>query len=160
MTTLIERQVRAFGESVAEISHRSAGKAVQELVRAGASLSNAIVQLINLHRSESQFEVEDREASINACREMLSSMTQGRRMLRAAQAQGIALKGEEAYAEAMLEVRQLMASLLEPEGGEPAVTTNEPVETAEQFAQWAKTHPPKPYWVEEDFRGVRGFDTK
>lgn len=161
MPTVIERQVRAFGESVAEIDRRSAaGKAVQELVHAGTSLGRAIVQLIKRLQSDSPFETEDREACINACREMLTSMTQGRRLLHAAEAQGVIVKGEDEYAEAMFEIRELMASLLESAKSAAAVAANEPVESAEQFAQWAATHPPKRSWFEEDFRGVRGLDPK
>lgn len=106
--------------------------------------------------------IEHREALINACRQMLASMTRGRRLLRAAKSRSDSVSGDDECAEAMFEIRELMASLLEatPTKSRKTGAADNPVETVAQFALWSASHPPKPSWFEEDFRGLRGLDPK
>jgi hypothetical protein len=154
MSTLIDRQVAAFGDAVVE-AHKEAMAfwTVQDVASAGPGVARAVLQIITQHRSESPLSDESVQAFCLACRKLLRVMTQGRKMIREMKARGFDVKGEPEFADAMLEVREALV-LLEESSEHPfeappnaAVPADEPVEP----------ELPPQKWFEEDVRGLRGL---
>jgi hypothetical protein len=154
MSTLIDRQVAAFGDAVVE-GHNEAMAfwTVQDVAAAGPGVARAVLQVIAQHRSESPLTDESIQRFSLACRKLLQVMTQGRKMIREMKARGFDVKGESEFADAMQDVRELLARL--QEGSEPPIEA--PLITTVPVEDEVASEPPPQKWFEEDVRGLRGL---
>lgn len=165
MTHVIEKQARAFEESVMEFD--SVMDAHRQAMRWGefedrvADLAEAAMGVVKLARGYAErriaggtFGDEERLMLVNVCRQLLGSMTHLQdAILATSAATGFKCDGERAHAAAMLETRELMATLLDA-AGEPASRCV--VLHGKDLAAEGEGHGPDESWYGEDVRGLRG----
>jgi hypothetical protein len=159
MPTVIERQVRAFGDAVMD-AHREAMRywTVQELAIAGPNVVQTFKGIIERHRADGPFDAGAAQGLIGLCRVMLQAMGELLEMMGDCKARGFDITGTAECGDAVLEIRELLASLIEP--STPAKHPATSGGSLDAFAAASRELPPKQSWFDEDVRGLRGPSQK
>jgi hypothetical protein len=159
MSSVIEKQVKAFGDAVMD-AHREAMHywTVQELAIAGPNVVQMFKGIIERHRAEGPFDAGAAQDLIGLCRVMLQAMGELLDMMRDCKARGFDITGTAECGDAMLEIRELLASLVEPSTSTKQIAPSG--NSIDEFAAASKELPPKQSWFEEDVRGLRGPSSK
>jgi hypothetical protein len=154
MSSVIGKQVKAFGDSVIEAYREAmAYWSVQDVALAGPVIVQLVMEIVERRRAESKPEPGENEGFIQVCRDLLIALTDAREMIAEISRRGYEVKGAVEFSEAILEIRELLANLQEP-------STPQPLPHAgiayDDLAATSKTQQPPQSWFEEDVRGLRG----
>jgi hypothetical protein len=154
MSNVIGKQVKAFGDSVIE-AHREAMAywSVQDVALAGPVVVQLVVEIVEQRRAKAKLEPSENLSFIQVCRDLLGALTDAKAMIAEISQRGYDVKGAAEFAEAILEIRELLAELQEPG---TAQASPQAAVAYDDLAAAAKTHPPPQSWFEEDVRELRG----
>ena len=153
MSTVIGKQVKAFGDSVIE-AHREAMEywSVQDVALGGPVVVRLVIEIVERRRSKAGLEPGERAACAEACRNLLRALTEGRTMIQEMNNRGYDVKGAAEYPDSILAIRELLAWLLES----PSAQNARPVgPTYDDLVAASKTQPPPQSWFDEDVSGLR-----
>ena len=150
MSTALGKQVRAFGDAVADARGPANDRwEIEELAQLGPKLTALIVDIVGKRKAAGELSNAHADAFAKICAAMLASMSRARPAIAARADEGSLSE----FDGAILELRELWARLLDHQSSAvtPASST-----TLEEFRQAAKDNPPKQSWFEEDLTGLRG----
>jgi hypothetical protein len=153
MSTLLAKQVKAFGDATTEANEPSMRYwSVRDLAEVGPRLANLIVDIVQENRLKPKAAKDQCDTATDICNAMLQSMTEGRRLIVEQIHSGIDPNTLSDFDDAMFRLRELLASLQNSENTQVVQMSS----TVEEFADVAKKLPPQQSWFEEDFAALRG----
>jgi hypothetical protein len=150
MSIVIDKHVKAFGDSVSEAQ---AWGSVQDVVLAGPLVVQLVVGIVNQRRAKAALEAGEKDGMIQVCRDLLSALTDVRAMIVAMHQRGYQVQGAAEFSYAMLSIRELLAELQEPQKAQTSPSSSP---TYDDLVAASKTQPPPQSWFDEKLDGLRG----